>query len=59
MKKYLIILLVFSMCSGNAESDLETFEEVSLEAKKVMTEAQEESKRNINNHKNLKKIIQQ
>ena len=45
MKKYFIILFVFSMCSGTAESDLDTFEEVSLEAKKVMIEAQEESKK--------------
>ena len=45
MKKYLIILLILSMCGGTAETDLDSFEEVSLVAKDVMSEAQEESQK--------------
>ena len=43
MKKYLIILIILSMCGGTAESDLDSFSEISLEAKDVMSEVQEES----------------
>jgi len=43
MKKYLIILIILSMCGGTAESDLDSFAEISLEAKDVMSEAQKES----------------
>ena len=45
MKKYLIILLILSMCGGTAETDLDSFEEVSLVAKDVMSDAQEESQK--------------
>ena len=31
------------MCGGTADTDLDSFEEVSLEAKEVMSDAQEES----------------
>ena len=43
MKKYTILLLIFSMCGGTADTDLDSFEEVSLKAKEVMSDAQEES----------------
>ena len=42
MKKYLIILIILSMCGGTAESDLDSLAEISLEAKDVMSEAQKE-----------------
>ena len=45
MKKSIILLLLVSFCGGTAETDLESFEEVSLEAKDVMSDAQEESQK--------------
>ena len=44
MKKYLILLLILSMCGGTAESDSDPFAEEMLVAKDVMTEKQKETK---------------
>ena len=43
MKKYLILLLILSMCGGTAESDSDPFAEEMLVAKDVMTEKQKET----------------
>src|SRR5210317_2376107 len=45
MKKYLILLLILSMCGGNVESDLDPFAEEMLVAKDVMSEVQEENQK--------------
>ena len=41
MKKYTILLLILSMCGGTPDTDLDSFEEVSLEDKEVMSDAQD------------------
>jgi len=48
MKKYLILLLILSMCGGTAESDLDPFAEEMLVAKDVneMSETQKEREDN-------------
>src|SRR5210317_1538269 len=45
MKKFIILLLILSMCGGTAETDLDYFEEVSLEAKEGISDAQEENQK--------------